>query len=56
MKHLDEFIDYLKLEKNYSEYTIKNYYLDINDYILYCNKKRPEPLVDNAKRPGNIAL
>ena len=30
----------LKIEKNYSEYTIKNYYLDINDYILYCNKNK----------------
>lgn len=40
MKYLNEFIEYLKLEKNYSEYTIKNYYLDINDYILYCNKNK----------------
>ena len=34
---LDEFIKYLKIERNYSNYTIKNYELDINDFINFCN-------------------
>lgn len=38
MDILNKFIDYLKIEKNYSDYTIKNYDIDINEYILYCNK------------------
>lgn len=37
MKDIDNFIKYLKLEKNYSSYTIKNYELDINNYLNYCN-------------------
>ena len=32
MKDLDLFIKYLKVERNYSEYTLKNYELDINDF------------------------
>jgi len=50
MKHLNDFIEYLKIEKNYSEYTIKNYYLDINDYILYCNKNKIDIYNINYKR------
>ena len=32
---LDNFIEYLKIEKNYSQETIKNYYHDINDFLLF---------------------
>lgn len=34
---VDEFIKYLKIERNYSNYTIKNYELDINDFISFCS-------------------
>jgi len=37
MKELDKFIEYLKVEKNYSEYTIKNYDIDIKEFIEYCD-------------------
>ena len=37
---LDKFIKYLKINRNYSDYTIKNYELDINDFILFCNDKK----------------
>ena len=38
MNDLNNFIEYLKVEKNYSEYTIKNYSIDIEEYINYCNE------------------
>lgn len=34
---LDKFIEYLKYEKNYSEYTIKNYLLDLEQFTNFCN-------------------
>ena len=37
MKDVDNFIKYLKLERNYSKYTIRNYELDITSYVNYCN-------------------
>ena len=30
-------IEYLKYEKNYSEYTIKNYLLDLEQFTNFCN-------------------
>lgn len=39
-KDLIKFLNYLKVEKNYSEYTIKNYEIDINDFILYCDRNK----------------
>ena len=36
---LDKFIKYLEINRNYSLYTIKNYELDINDFINFCNNK-----------------
>ena len=36
---LDKFIKYLGINRNYSLYTIKNYELDINDFINFCNNK-----------------
>lgn len=40
MEDLKEFITYLKKERGYSDYTIKNYELDILDYLEYCNNKK----------------
>lgn len=37
MEDLKEFITYLKKERGYSDYTVKNYELDILDYLEYCN-------------------
>ena len=33
MKEVDNFLHYLKDELNYSEYTIKNYQLDLTDFL-----------------------
>ena len=52
MKYLDEFIKYLKIEKNYSDYTVKNYELDIKDFIIFCDDKKIDILnikYDNVK-------
>lgn len=38
-KSLNDFLSYLKIEKNYSEYTINNYELDILEYLIYCKKE-----------------
>ena len=37
MKEVDSFLHYLKEELNYSEYTIKNYQLDLTDFFKYVN-------------------
>lgn len=37
MKEVDSFLHYLKEELNYSEYTIKNYQLDLIDFFKYVN-------------------
>ena len=39
MKHLDNYIDYIKSNKRYSNYTVSNYYKDINDFIKYLSNK-----------------
>ncbi|MBR4830178.1 MAG: tyrosine recombinase [Bacilli bacterium] len=36
-KEIDNFIDYLKKQKNYSDYTINNYYKDLIDYSLFLD-------------------
>lgn len=40
MKELNDYINYLKINRNYSLYTIKNYELDITDFINFCNDKK----------------
>ena len=40
MEDLKEFITYLKKERGYSDYTVKNYELDILDYLEYCNNNK----------------
>ena len=37
MKEVDNFLHYLKEELNYSEFTIKNYQLDLTDFFKYVN-------------------
>ena len=39
MKYLDNYIDYIKSNKRYSNYTVSNYYKDINDFIKYLSNK-----------------
>ena len=36
-KEIDNFIDYLKNQRNYSDYTINNYYKDLVDYSLFLD-------------------
>lgn len=47
---LDSFIRYLKIEKNYSAYTIKSYYHDLTQLLAFLNdeagKSKDEPLLD----------
>ena len=46
MKSLEEFLKYLEVEKNYSTYTINNYKLDIEQFLIYCD--------DNEIKYSNI--
>lgn len=39
IKELQEYSDYLKYQKNYSEYTIENYCSDIEQYLDYLNSE-----------------
>lgn len=39
MKDLQNYLKHLSIEKNYSTYTIKNYQIDITDFLEYCNKE-----------------
>ncbi|MBP3634968.1 MAG: tyrosine recombinase [Bacilli bacterium] len=36
-KYVDDFINYLKYQKNYSDYTIINYKKDIDEYLLFLD-------------------
>lgn len=40
MDELKEFITYLEVEKNYSDYTIQNYELDLKQFLEYCTEKK----------------
>ena len=40
MEEVKEFITYLKKERGYSDYTIKNYELDIIDFLEYCKENK----------------
>ncbi len=40
MKEVDKFLHYLKEEVNYSDYTIKNYQLDLTDFFKYINSRK----------------
>lgn len=37
MEYLNQFLQYLDIEKNYSDYTINNYKLDIEQFLSYCS-------------------
>ena len=39
-KLIDEFKDYLKYQKNYSDYTVNNYIRDINEYSEFLDKNK----------------
>ena len=40
MNELRRFVTYLKKERGYSDYTVKNYELDILDFLEYCNNNK----------------
>lgn len=44
---INEFIEYLRYEKNYSEYTIKNYNIDLEQFSLFCKAQ-------NIKNLSNV--
>ncbi len=38
-QYFEDFLNYLKYEKNYSLHTIDAYFRDIRDFLLYCEKE-----------------
>lgn len=38
--HIEEFIDYIRIQRNYSNNTEVNYLIDLEEYESYLNKKR----------------
>ena len=40
MNELNKFIEYLKYQKNYSNYTITNYYKDIEEYYKFLDTNK----------------
>lgn len=40
MKNIEAFTKYLKIEKNYSDYTVTNYQLDLEQFFKYCQNKK----------------
>ena len=36
---LTEYINYLRVNRNYSDYTLLNYENDIKEYLLFLNKE-----------------
>lgn len=43
MKELEDYLNYLKYQKNYSEHTITSYSDDINEYIEFVKSNRIDP-------------
>lgn len=39
IRDVDKFIEYLEVEKNYSDYTVLNYKKDIDEFIVFLNKE-----------------
>ena len=39
IRDVDKFIEYLEVEKNYSDYTVLNYKKDIEEFIDFLNKE-----------------
>lgn len=39
MKYLDDFLNYLKYQKNYSDDTIHSYHIDISEYLNYLDSE-----------------
>ena len=37
-KYLEDFLNYLEVERRYSNETIINYRIDIEQFIKYCNE------------------
>lgn len=55
MKEVDNFLHYLKDEMNYSEYTIKNYQLDLTDFFKYVNTHKIDYLnIQNTNIRGYL--
>jgi len=46
---IDKFIDYLALEKNYSEHTVRAYHKDIQSFSDFCVKEREIDSIDNIE-------
>lgn len=40
MNELGHFLNYLKIEKNFSPYTVQNYQLDITQFLNYCTQEK----------------
>ena len=40
MQYLNDFLKYIEIERNDSEYTKENYELDIKEYLEYCSKEK----------------
>ncbi len=43
-RYIDKFISYLNIEKNYSSYTITNYSLDLNEFMVFVDNKPVEQI------------
>lgn len=55
MKEVDNFLHYLKKELNYSDYTIKNYQLDLTDFFKYVSKSNIDFLnIENVHVRGYL--
>ena len=39
-EYIDEFVDYIRCERNYSDYTETNYLIDLENYKEYLTKHR----------------
>lgn len=50
MKNVIDFLNYLKFEKGFSDYTIKNYQIDLNEFSEFLNKTKLNYLEINTIR------
>lgn len=58
-KHLplkETFLEYLSLQRNFSDHTIKNYRIDLDEYYAFCNVEAKNLLKVNRKDIRNFMI
>ena len=54
--HLEDFLRYLRVERQLSPHTLRNYRLDLTQFLEFCAEHREGLSLDAGHLPGSAAL